>query len=65
MANKTVCKDCENRHQGCHSHCEEYKAFCAELEKERKARLYESDLRSYKNDGYYKYMKRTKWRIKK
>jgi len=31
------CKDCEFRTIGCHSSCEPYKAFQAELEKIRKA----------------------------
>lgn len=32
------CKDCPNRHVGCHGECEKYKAYCAELEKERQRR---------------------------
>ena len=42
MANaNTPCKDCSDRHYGCHSECDKYKAYSesrkAVLEKRRKA----------------------------
>ena len=34
------CKDCAERHEGCHSRCERYKAFRKELDdKNRRKRL--------------------------
>jgi len=40
------CKDCQNRHMGCHSECEAYNQFVKDNEKVKQAR---SDyLRSYK-----------------
>lgn len=32
------CKDCPDRHIGCHGECEKYKAYCAKLEEERQRR---------------------------
>ena len=29
------CKDCTERHVGCHSECEKYARFCAENEKRK------------------------------
>jgi len=39
----TCCRGCEKRYLGCHDHCEDYKAFKAEIE-ERKRR--EKEFRS-------------------
>jgi hypothetical protein len=33
----TCCKDCEDRHKNCHSHCERYKAERAKLDQKKKA----------------------------
>ena len=32
------CKNCEDRHTGCHAECEKYKAFAEEREKHRQER---------------------------
>lgn len=36
---KVPCKDCTDRHLGCHSECEKYKAFDAERKKISDIRL--------------------------
>ena len=36
---KVPCKDCENRHTGCHSECALYQAYHAEREAVSKERL--------------------------
>ena len=35
----TPCRDCEKRQVGCHSSCEEYKAYAARLERIRAAKF--------------------------
>lgn len=37
MLNKCKCIDCTRRHIGCHSRCEDYKTWKAEVDKVRKA----------------------------
>lgn len=32
------CKDCPDRHIGCHGECEKHKAYCAKLDVERQRR---------------------------
>lgn len=59
---KAPCKDCEKRHPSCHSHCEEYKAFRAEIDRAREARKYDSEVRFYKHDNCVRVLKKTKWR---
>lgn len=39
MENQKGCKGCEERHVGCHSTCEIYKAYREELDKEKEARV--------------------------
>lgn len=39
MENQKGCKGCEERHVGCHSTCEVYKAYRANLDKEKEARI--------------------------
>lgn len=39
------CKDCEKRAVGCHSHCEEYKAYSKEREKMRDKNVLSSIIR--------------------
>lgn len=34
---QSTCKDCPNRHESCHSHCDSYKEFRAKLEAEKEA----------------------------
>lgn len=41
------CKDCKNRHIGCHSECNEYKAFCESKTKEKANRRMENDLKCF------------------
>ena len=36
------CKDCRERHHGCHSECEKYLAFSKENEERRKAKAAET-----------------------
>lgn len=51
MENHKGCKGCEERHVGCHSTCEIYKAYREELDKAKEARI-----QAYKEcdvmDGY-------------
>lgn len=35
---KAPCKDCPDRHTGCHAECEKYQTFAKEREEERQAR---------------------------
>ena len=35
---KSPCKDCDRRYPGCHDHCEDFKAFRAEVERVKKIR---------------------------
>lgn len=35
MNHKTACKDCAERHVGCHDTCEKYKEFKAKVEREK------------------------------
>lgn len=30
-----TCKDCDHRHEGCHSNCEDYKAYVNERERRK------------------------------
>lgn len=58
------CKDCQDRHVGCHSNCESYKEYLDDL-KQRKniikeARKDNKEYRSYKRDRIKKDM-RGKW----
>lgn len=32
------CQNCPKRHAGCHDECDEYKAYTAELQREKKLR---------------------------
>ena len=52
------CKDCTDRHVGCHSECETYKMYRSELDKqnaERAARkAKQRDWREYKVASYKK-----------
>lgn len=43
---KAPCKDCLDRHQGCHSECEKYIAF-------RKERDELNELKHQENEKYY------------
>jgi nitrate/TMAO reductase-like tetraheme cytochrome c subunit len=36
---KSSCKGCEERHPGCHTTCEVYKAFREKLDKEKESRI--------------------------
>lgn len=46
------CYNCQNRHEGCHSECEHYKQFRAEIdrqnEQKEKDRILNSSLRAVK-----------------
>lgn len=56
--NKSPCKDCNDRHVGCHGSCEEYLAF----DRERKALnedRYNAQREIYDNEIYRKRKKRT------
>ncbi len=59
---KAPCKDCENRHPSCHSHCEEYKAFRAEIDREREERRYDSEIKAYNHDTRARLLKKTRRR---
>ena len=45
------CYRCPNRHEGCHSECEDYKAFGAERERLRQARALEGDFWGFARAG--------------
>ena len=62
MKAKAPCKDCPKRHDGCHSHCEAYKAFRAEADLEREARRKSEDARCFLYDSRFRCMKKTIWR---
>ncbi len=59
------CKDCEDRHNGCHSTCEDYKVFRREIDKvnnlRNKAKSKESTYTDYKIDGINKELKRKRY----
>lgn len=44
------CQGCAERKVGCHSTCEDYKAYQAEMEAKRKARYFESSMDGYTYD---------------
>ena len=56
------CKDCEERHHGCHAHCEEYKTYhdnnMRRIEEKRRA----NDVREYQFSFHDRYIKKTKGR---
>ena len=41
---ETPCRKCQKRQQGCHSFCEEYKAFRQQLVPIRKKQRHEADV---------------------
>jgi hypothetical protein len=43
---KAPCKDCKERHQGCHAECEQYQIYHAECVKASKKRKVDSLLKS-------------------
>lgn len=49
------CKDCTDRHDGCHGKCERYQAFRTEIE-ERKPN-------NYADYDYRRYVSGVKWKI--
>lgn len=54
------CYNCPDRHPKCHSECEEYKAFRAELDEANKLRAEETAMRYYQHEVWRKIMKRRK-----
>lgn len=56
------CKDCEDRHRGCHDRCEAYKDFRNEIDKanaqRHEATRKEHEFRDYKILGVIKEQKR-------
>lgn len=60
------CKDCEDRHLGCHSMCNKYILFDTErkqiLLEERKRTLFNSIIKQYQIDKYTKAKKRKRGR---
>ena len=62
MKIKAPCKDCEKRYPGCHSHCAAYKAFRAELDRVREAKMKEGLVRGFLHDSRLSMMKKTVWR---
>lgn len=56
------CKDCGDRHQGCHSRCEAYKAYHAENKKRCEDNQRINKLKEYQRDRYARYQKKPKWR---
>lgn len=56
------CKDCEERHQGCHSHCDEYQAYHAENMRRIEENRRINDAREYQYSFHDRYVKKTKGR---
>lgn len=52
---KAPCKDCTERANGCHSHCEEYIAYCKERE----------EIRENKQKARFDYSPNKKARVRK
>ena len=59
---KSPCKDCEERHHGCHSHCEEYKAYHTENTRRNDENRRRSEIRQYQYDFHERYVKKAKGR---
>lgn len=59
---RNPCKECEDRHHNCHSHCDEYKAFSAERNRINTARyqanMLDHELSKSKVKNYCKKIKR-------
>lgn len=63
---KAPCKDCERRHPGCHSKCEEYQTF-RKANEEMHERVYQekrlmtdNEISRRKTRIYYNWLKRKK-----
>ena len=52
----STCLNCEKRYYGCHSNCEDYKLFRADLDKIKQNKLAERDLHTvYRKKGRKRY----------
>ncbi len=60
MENRTSCKGCEERHVGCHIDCEVYKAYRANLDKEKEARIQAQKVNDVIDDYTVKRIEKTK-----
>jgi hypothetical protein len=56
------CKDCEKRHLGCHSKCEEYQAFVKYSRAKYEANLKERESYAYTYEERVKRIRRTERR---
>ena len=58
------CYECQDRHPKCHSTCDKYKSFKADLEKQkatiRPLKDAENNMTDYKNRIYERYRRRKK-----
>lgn len=60
----SCCRDCTERHEACHGHCEKYLAERGRLEQMREAKnsLYNKDIAELSNNKYYKKMKKGRYK---
>ena len=59
---QSPCKDCEDRHLGCLSHCEAYQAYHAENMRRIEENRRRNEIREYQYDFHDRYLKKTKGR---
>jgi len=56
------CKGCQKRHLGCHSDCEDYKAYKEEVERINKARRKDDNYSDYLRQSADRTMRKKKWK---
>jgi hypothetical protein len=64
MKTKAPCKNCEDRHKLCHSHCEEYQEYAKEREETRARLLQEREILGVIKDVQYRVYRKKNWRDK-
>ena len=53
------CKDCPDRHPGCHGHCERYKKERAEYDETMSAKRHEADIEKGLTSAQFSYCHKT------
>jgi hypothetical protein len=64
MKTKAPCKNCEDRHKLCHSHCEAYQEYAKEREETRVRLLQEREILGVIKDVQYRVYRKKNWRDK-
>lgn len=54
MTSQNPCRYCENRHKGCHAHCEVYLTWAKELRQAKAKARKDNDSTAVRIDAYYK-----------